>query len=101
MREQQDIRIWDCRRAPEYIRQLAHPAATWVAVIPAALACAAVEALFLRWSTETHPVTRHDLADGSVMFSGAHPTAEMMSSDTDEAPTAHTPAHAESRSQKA
>jgi hypothetical protein len=101
MREQ-DIRIWDYRRAPEHIRQMADPAAAWVAVIPVTLACVAVESLFLRWSTDTHPVARRVLADGSIVLSGAYPAPEVMSSGVEEPRTAQSQARPEvSRSQKA
>jgi hypothetical protein len=53
----QVIKVWDYQRAPKNIKRVADdPAAAWVALIPATLAGADIEALFLRWSSDAHPV---------------------------------------------
>jgi hypothetical protein len=76
----QVIKVWDYQRAPKNIKRVADdPAAAWVALIPATLAGADIEALFLRWSSDAHPVARHILADGSILFSGTYPTTAMVS----------------------
>src|SRR5262245_23888775 len=76
----QEIKVWDYQRAPEHMKRVVDdPTASWVALIPATLAGADIEALFLRWSSNAHPVARHVLADGSILFFGTYPTTAMKS----------------------
>jgi hypothetical protein len=72
------IGLWTYRKAPQQLRQMVDAKAKWVALIPKDLVSSGVEALFLRWSTEAHPVDRYVLADGSILFAGSFPSAETM-----------------------
>jgi hypothetical protein len=68
------VKVWEFARAPKPLQRLAAGASEWIALIPASLALPEVEALFLRWDSETHPVIRRTLANGSILLAGSYPT---------------------------
>ncbi len=69
---EQIIRIWPYSQVPEGLKQLFAKPSEWVALIPPTLAWSEIEALFMRSHADGCPVTRHTLADGSVLFSGGN-----------------------------
>jgi hypothetical protein len=77
-REANEIKIWKSDQAPEEAGGIIGRQATWIAMVPRSLVCPEVEALFLRWHTETHPVVRRTLSDGFVLFGISHPAAEAL-----------------------
>jgi hypothetical protein len=68
-----EIKIWPCEKAPKQLKELAGANCEWIAIIPRVLASPEIEALFQRWETPEHPVHRHTLQDGSIMFNGSCP----------------------------
>jgi hypothetical protein len=74
-----ELRVWQFARAPKSLQRLAAGASEWIALIPASLALPEVEAFFLRWESETHPVIRRKLGNGSVLLAGSYPTAATLS----------------------
>jgi hypothetical protein len=79
-----EVRVWQFARAPKPLQRLAVGASEWVALIPASLALPEVEAIFLRWNSETHPVIRRKLDNGSILLAGSYPTAATMSGSADD-----------------
>jgi hypothetical protein len=77
-----EVRMWQCARAPKPLQRLAVGASEWIALIPASLALPEVEAIFLRWDSETHPVIRRKLDNGSILLAGSYPTAATMASSS-------------------
>jgi hypothetical protein len=78
-----EIKVWHFARAPKPLHRLAAGASEWVALIPASLVSPEVEAIFLRWESETHPVIRRKLGNGSILLAGSYPTAATMSGSGD------------------
>jgi hypothetical protein len=78
-----ELRVWEFARAPESLQRLAAGASEWVAFIPAPLVTPEVEALFLRWESDQHPVIRRRLANGSVLLAGSYPSATTMTGSID------------------
>jgi hypothetical protein len=64
------IKIWSYSQAPQHLKRVSAVNSEWVALIPPGLVRPEVEILFLRWNTDSHPIIRHTLADGSVLFAG-------------------------------
>jgi hypothetical protein len=62
------IRIWAYSEVPLPVKQLSEKKAEWVILIPPSLACAEIQALFLRPESGGHSVIRNELTDGSVLF---------------------------------
>jgi hypothetical protein len=77
------VKVWEFVSAPKPLQRLA-AGAEWIALIPASLALHEVEALFLRWDSETHPVIRRKLGNGSILLAGSYPTMATLSGDGDE-----------------
>jgi hypothetical protein len=98
-----EIKVWEFARAPESLQRLAAGASEWVALIPATLASPEVEAVFLRWESEAHPVIRRKLANGSILLAGSYPTAATMTGSADaQIPDSHRPCSgSESRTSRA
>lgn len=79
MEQQYDtaIRVWRYENAPETLRLLtAEQGIEWIAWIPSAVRCREIEALFMRWHSDVHPVRRTEMPDGSVVLSGAYPASQ-------------------------
>jgi hypothetical protein len=83
---QHEIKVWPIDKAPEQFKRLTAGASEWLALIPADLVSPELEALFLRWHTEAHPVIRRTLSDGSVILSGSFPSASTLIGTPDQAP---------------
>jgi hypothetical protein len=64
------IKIWEYSDAPVALKQLFTPPSHWVALIPASLAFAEVEALFLRSATLAGRILHRRLSDGSILLWG-------------------------------
>ena len=73
-----EVRVWEYAKAPEGLRRLTPNTPAWIAFIPAALVSPAVESLFMRWDTRTHPVRRYQFSDGAVLLSGTNPPAAVL-----------------------
>src|SRR5262245_4110838 len=80
---QNELKVWQFAKAPLRLRRLAVGASEWIALIPASLALPEVEAIFLRWESETHPVIRRKLGNGSILLAGSYPTATTLSGISD------------------
>jgi hypothetical protein len=85
---QREIKVWPIDKAPEQFRRLTAGASEWLALIPVELVSPELEALFLRWHTETHPVIRRTLSDGSVILAGSFPSASTLVGTPDQVPIA-------------
>ena len=68
------IQIWRYDQVPPSLKRLSRKNAAWVVRIPPNLVWHESEALFLRLRTDSHPVIRRTLADGSILFSGGSNT---------------------------
>jgi hypothetical protein len=68
--QEAELKIWRYSQAPASLRKIAPAASEWVALIPRDLVCPETEALFGRWDTETRPIRRYVLKDGSVVMAG-------------------------------
>jgi hypothetical protein len=75
-----EIKVWQFARAPKPLQRLAAAASEWIVLIPASLDSPQIEALFLRWESETHRVIRRKLANGSILLAGSYPSEGTMTS---------------------
>ena len=64
------IQIWRYDQVPKSLKPLSRKNSAWVVRIPPDLVWHESEALFLRLHTDSHPVIRRMIADGSILFSG-------------------------------
>jgi hypothetical protein len=78
-----EVKVWQFAKAPRPLQRLAAGASEWIALIPASLALPEVEAIFLRWESETHPVIRRKLGNGSILLAGSYPTTATLSGGGD------------------
>jgi hypothetical protein len=72
------IKIWQFKLAPGMLQRLVGSNSEWLVHIPASFVSPEVEAFFLRWHSEAHPVTRCLLSGGAVVFAGSYPGAQTM-----------------------
>ena len=70
------ISVWSRKSVPERLRKLVPQDVEWVALIPGSFVSPVTEAIFLRWHSAEHPVTRQVLGSGAVMLAGSHPDAQ-------------------------
>lgn len=94
-----EVRVWEYAQAPEGLRRLTPDTPAWIAFIPAAVVSPAVESLFMRWNTRTHPVSRYQFSDGAVLLSGTNPPAAALTgaAGSDIASTSSVPKNARKR----
>ena len=67
---EESIQIWRYDQVPQSIKRLSRKNSAWVVLIPPNLVWHESEALFERLHTDSYPVVRRILADGSILFSG-------------------------------
>jgi hypothetical protein len=78
----QQIRIWSYNDAPAFLREAMSGSFAWIAVLPATVVSADIEAFFTRWHSADNPVVRTVLSDGSVVLAGTDPSATEMFAST-------------------
>lgn len=68
--EKKIVQVWFYGQVPQGLKHLLAEDSEWAVLIPPDLAWHELETLILRFHADRHPVCRHTLDDGSILFSG-------------------------------